>query len=226
MTPPPVLEIVDLSKDYRGLRPLRMRDLTARAGESIAIIGFDQPSAEVFVGLVTGASLPDSGEVRLFGRSTRSIGDSAEWLSIVDRVGIVSDRAVLLDRFSVTQNLAMPFTLDIEPPPADVRVRAEALAEESGIPQARWPDAVAAGGAPVRTRVRLGRALALDPQLLLLEHATATLDLDEADAFGRDVKAIAIRRQIAVVCATADKRFARAVGTRVVTLDAASGRLR
>src|SRR6516162_8521097 len=115
MTPPPVLEIVDLSKDYRGLRPLRMRDLTARAGESIAIIGFDQPSAEVFVGLVTGASLPDSGEVRLFGRSTRSIGDSAEWLSIVDRVGIVSDRAVLLDRFSVTQNLAMPFTLDIEP---------------------------------------------------------------------------------------------------------------
>jgi len=39
-----------------------------------------------------------------------------DWLAAVDRFGIVSERAVLLDVLSVVQNLAVPFTLEIEPP--------------------------------------------------------------------------------------------------------------
>ena len=119
-----VLELSDVSKDYRGLRPLRIASLELRAGEHIAIIGLDQTTAEVFVNLVTGATLPDRGDVRLFGRSTASITDSADWLAVVDRFGIVSPRAVLLESLTVVQNLAMPFTLDIEPPAEDIRRRA------------------------------------------------------------------------------------------------------
>jgi hypothetical protein len=65
--------------------------------------------------MATGASLPDRGDVRLFGRSTSAIADSADWLSVVDRFGIVSSRAVLLDALTVVQNLAMPFTLEVDP---------------------------------------------------------------------------------------------------------------
>ena len=106
------------------------------AGDATAIVGVDQPMAETFVNLATGATLPDRGEVKVFGRPTSSINDSAEWLAIVDRFGIVSERAVLLDALSVIQNLAMPFTLEIEPPPDDVRIRAEQLAREVGLPEA------------------------------------------------------------------------------------------
>ena len=104
----------------------------------MALLGFDQPTAEVFVNLATGATLPDGGEVRVFGRPTRAIDDSADWLATVDRFGIVSERAVLLDALSVIQNLAMPFTLEIEPPPDDVRQRAEALAHEVGLAASAW----------------------------------------------------------------------------------------
>src|SRR5207245_701398 len=156
-----------------GLRPLRIHELTVAAGEPVALLGFDQHTAEVFINLITGASLPDAGRVRLFGRATSEIADSADWLSSVDRLGIVSERAVLLEQLTVIQNLAIPFTLDIEPPAEDVRVRAQQLAIEAGLPEAVWSRAVAELDAVGHARVRAGRAIALDPEVLLLEHVSA-----------------------------------------------------
>ncbi len=222
---PAVLEFAAMSKDYRGLRPLRIANLIVAAAEQVAVLGFDQVSAEVFINLSTGATLPDAGRISVFGRPTSAIGDGADWLTTIDRFGIVSDRAVLLDQLTVIQNLAMPFTLEIEPPPDDVRMRAESLAREVGLPPAAWGRAVAELNAASRARVRLGRALALDPDVLLLEHISATLDRDDVPAFGADVRAIATRRGIALLAATADEVFARAVAARVLILEPSTGRL-
>ena len=130
---PLALAIAGLTKDYRGLRPLRIQQLTVGHDDTVAILGFDQASAEVFVNLVTGATLPDAGTVHVFGHATSAIADGDEWLQTLDRFGIVTERAVLLDQLTVVQNLAMPFTLDIEPPPDDVRARAGGIAQEVGL---------------------------------------------------------------------------------------------
>ena len=111
------VELSSVSKQYGALRPLRIEQLSIAPDDRIALVGLDQPAAEVFVNLVTGASLPDAGTIRVFGRSTLEIADSADWLSTLDRFGIVSDRAPLIDALSIVQNLSMPFTLEIEPPP-------------------------------------------------------------------------------------------------------------
>jgi ABC-type transporter Mla maintaining outer membrane lipid asymmetry ATPase subunit MlaF len=222
---PAVLALDGVSKSYGGLRPLRIRQLTVAHAEQIAIVGFDQATAEVFVNLVTGASLPDAGTVTLFGRSTSAIADSADWLAVVDRFGIVSPRAVLLDALTVIQNLAMPFTLEIDPPADGIRDRAVALATEVGLAEAMWTGPAGDVDAASRARIRLARALALDPAVLLLEHASAGLDAEPRRAFGAHVRAIAARRGTAVVAVTADEAFAAAVAPRVLTLDPASGRL-
>ncbi len=218
-----VLEIAGVSKDYRGLRPLRIHELTVAPGESVALLGFDRPAAEVLINLVTGASLPDAGSVRLFGRETTAISDSADWLTTVDRFGIVSERAVLLEQLTVIQNLAMPFTLDIEPPSDDVHARAARLASEAGLPESTWTRPVAPLDAVAHLRVRLGRALALDPSVLLLEHVSAGLSPADAGSLARDLRALAARRGAALVAATADEAFAGAVAERVLTLDPATG---
>jgi ABC-type transporter Mla maintaining outer membrane lipid asymmetry ATPase subunit MlaF len=221
----PVLELSDVSKDYRGLRPLRIARLEIGAGASVAIVGLDQTAAEVFVNLVTGATLADRGEVKLFGRPTSAIADSADWLAVVDRFGIVSQRAVLLDPLTVTQNLAMPFTLEIEPPPPDIADRARALAREVGLPESTWDRPVGELDAGARGRVRLGRALALDPAIVLLEHPTAEMPPDAAKPYGREIRAVAARRRAALLALTADRAFARAVADRVLAHDAATGAL-
>lgn len=222
---PPIIELTAVSKDYHGLRPLRIEKLALAEGELAAILGLDQPMAETFINLVTGAMLPDRGEVKIFGRPTASIDDSADWLSVVDRFGIVSERAVLLNALSVIQNLSIPFTLDIDPPPDDVRERAILLAEEVGLRQADWLRPVSELDAEGRVRIRAARALALDPKVLLIEHASAGLTPDAATALGADVRQIALRRGCALLAVTADPRFASAAAPRVLTLDPASGRL-
>ena len=223
---PTVLEIAGVSKAYGGLRPLRIESLRVAEGEHVAVLGFDAPTAEVFLNLVTGASLPDTGELTIFGRSTSGIADSADWLSTIDRIGIVSERAVLLEQLTVVQNLALPFTLDIEPPPDAIRSQAETLAAEVGLPPKTWEKPVAGLDATGRLRVRLGRALALGPGVLLLEHASAACERNDVARIGREIHAIGERRRVAIVAATADAAFAQAVATRILTLEPATGRLR
>ena len=212
-------------KDYHGLRPLRIEHLSVPAGGQTALIGFDQPMAETFVNLVTGATLPDRGTVMLAGRPTSAINDSTDWLAVVDRFGIVSERAVLLPALSVVQNLSIPFTLEIDPPPADIRARAEQLATETGIEAADWPRAVGDLHPVSHLRLRLARALALDPDILLLEHASAALQRGEVAAIGSRIREIASRRGLALLAVGADDEFALAVAARVLRLDQATGHL-
>jgi nitrate/nitrite transport system ATP-binding protein len=221
----PVLTLTGVSKQYGGLRPLRIQQLTVAAGEHVALLGFDRASAEVFVNLVTGAMLPDAGRVTQFGRPTSDIADSSAWLALVDRFGIVSERAVLLETLSVVQNLAMPFTLEIEPPPAHVTERAEKLASEVGLAPTAWHRPVADLEASGRARARLGRALALDPAVLLLEHVSAGLDAAAGRRLARDIRQLATRRGAATVAISADDRFATAIATRVLALEPATGGL-
>lgn len=221
----PVLEIVGLSKDYRGLRPLRLQALTLAAGEHVALVGFDAQSAEMLVNLVTGATLPDAGTITVFGRLTSAIADSDDWLTFVDRFGIVSPRAVLLDGMTVLQNLALPFTLAIEPPPAEIAARAAALATEVGLSADVLERRVGELPAGAQMRVRLARALALDPSLLMAEHASAGVDRADVVGLAEDLRRVAKGRGVALVVATADEAFAAAVGARVFTWQPATGRL-
>jgi ABC-type transporter Mla maintaining outer membrane lipid asymmetry ATPase subunit MlaF len=188
-------------------------------------MGIDQPAAEVFINLVTGASLPDTGAVRVFGRHTVEIADSADWLSTLDRFGIVSERAALLDALSIVQNLAVPFSLEIEPPPPESRDQATRLAREVGLPEGAWDRPVGELDATARVRVRLARALAFNPSILLLEHASATVPPPKTAPLARDVRAIVEARGTAVIALTMDHEFAGAMAARTLTLEPATGRI-
>jgi ABC-type lipoprotein export system ATPase subunit len=226
MTDAYVLQLVSVRKQYQSLRPLRLNDLRLDAGERLALSGLDAGAAEVLVNLVTGASLPDEGEVRVLGRATASIADGDEWLSSLDRFGIVSPRAVLLDAATVLQNLVMPLTLAIDEIPHDAERKARALALEAGIGDDWLDRPVAALPAAVKARVHLVRAIALEPALLLLEHPTVGFGVGEGKAFGESIARVALGRPLTVLMISEDADFALAASTRRLALHAASGDLK
>jgi len=221
----PVLELSGISKAYGGLRPLRMRALSVTTGEVVALAGFDQTTAEVFVNLATGATLPEEGTVRVFGRATADIEDSADWLATVDRFGIVSERVVLLEQFTPLQNIAMSLTLDVDPLPVDVRRQAEALAREAGVDDTAFDRAVGDSGVALRHRVRLARALATSPAMLLIEHPIAGLDPHEIAPLAVDITRVAATRGVAVIVLAADASTATPFAHRVLTLNGGTGEL-
>jgi len=226
MTPEsPVVEMTAVVKNYSTLRPLRIASLSVARTERVAIGGIDAVGAEVFLNLVTGASLPDGGEIRVFGQSTAAVADGDEWLASLDRFGIVSERAVILEAATVAQNLALPFTLEIDPLTSETRARVRALAEECDIAPA-WIERHAGDiPAEVRARIHLARAIALDPQLLLMEHPTAALAEEERAAFGALVARVCGARALTVIAITLDELFASTAAQKTVTLQPATGQL-
>jgi putative ABC transport system ATP-binding protein len=221
--PGPRLELLNVLKDYRGLRPLRIAHLTVAAGERVALSGVDAPGAEVLVNLITGASVPDQGVVTVDGVDNAAMADGDAWLSSLDRFGIVSERAVMLEGSTLLQNLALPLSLEIDAIAPETKRRVEALAREVGLPSARL--AVRAGDAPPpdRMRAQVARALALDPRLLLLEHPTVHLPRESVAGFGRDVAEMAERRGLSVLAITEDDDFAKPFAARWVKVIAGTG---
>ncbi len=107
----PLIEVRDVVKDFRGLRPLRVQQLDLQEHQSIALLGFDQATAEVLVNLITGAILPDTGSITVFGQLTSAIADAEAWVHTLDQFGLISERAVMLDQLTTEQNLALPLSL-------------------------------------------------------------------------------------------------------------------
>jgi ABC-type polar amino acid transport system ATPase subunit len=92
-----------------------------------------------------------------------------------------------------------------------------------GLDAATWDEPVGRLDPAGWLRVRFGRAIALEPAILLLEHASAALPRNAVAAAGAQMRAVAQERGIALVALTADEPFARAVAGTVVRLEAATG---
>jgi len=220
------IAVRDVQKNYHALRPLRIRSLDVREGESVALLGFDRAAAEVFVNLITAATVPDSGEVRIFGQPTTTIADADAWLSSLDVFGVLSERAVVLDNMSIEENLTMPLTLALHDVDSSVRAKVESVAAEVGLSSADMARPVGALSSSGRLRLRLGRALAPDPRILLSEHPNALLEPGDVSPFAADYSRIVAARGIASVVLTADLGFAAQVAPRVLTLQPATGELK
>jgi ABC-type transporter Mla maintaining outer membrane lipid asymmetry ATPase subunit MlaF len=221
----PVVHCTGVVKDYRGLRPLRLLDLQVSSGDRVVLGGIDVIGAEVVTNLINGATLPDQGEVRVFGQATHEITDGEAWLAALDHFGVVTARAVLLEGMTVRQNVALPLTIEIDPVPDALLPEVDALAAEAGI-DAQWLDTLAhALPVPMRMRIHLARALALSPRLVLMEHPTAALEAQDRAAFADDVRRVADARGFTLVAVSQDREFARRVATRHLQLHPGTGAL-
>ena len=222
----PLLEVRDVVKDFRALRPLRVQQFDVHEHQSIALLGFDQGMAEVFVNLITGAILPDTGSITVFGLRTSAIADAEAWVHTLDQFGLISERAVMLDQLTTGQNLALPMSLRIESMPDDVRDRVIGIATEVGLSEEELQAKVATLSPLARQRLRLGRALALSPRVLLAEHPNAPLSEEDTRAFAGVFARIVASRRIASLVLTANHEFAASISSAVLTLQPATGVLK
>lgn len=218
-----LVEVSHIVKSYGGLRPFRLEHLAVEAGEVVTIAGPDQQAAAVLTDILTGTTLPDTGSVLVAGHSTSELQGPDAWLAFLDHFGIVNERVVLLDQLSAAANLAVPLTLEIDPMPEAVRVRVERLAGDVGL-GVRELEGPLAGASPMtRLRLRLGRAIAHDPRILIVEHPSVGLSGGAIEAAGELVRALGGSGGRCAIVTTADRRFASAAATRRLAWRAATG---
>jgi len=183
-----------------------VQSLAMQAGDRIAISGLDATAAEVFSTWSTGRSCRTRARSGSSARPRASSGARATGLASLDRFGIVSARAVLLEGSTMLQNLALPFSLEIDELPDHVTARVRGAAGEVGIGSDWLPRRAAEAPPEVRMRAHLARALAVEPAVLLMEHPTAALPRDTVAAFARDVRDVVARRGLTVLAVTRTRR--------------------
>ena len=99
------------------------------------------------------------------------------------------------------------------------------LAVEAGVPMPQLTRPFGEAALEVRARCHLARAVATDPSVVILEHASALTTPADVPAFGRDIARVAEGRHLAVLAFTTDETFARAVARTVYVINAATGTL-
>jgi putative ABC transport system ATP-binding protein len=223
----PLIRLDSVVKAYQGIRPLRIAGFSVHRHDRLVLSGLDEMAAEMFVYLVTGAALPDQGTVQVGGRDTREVATDTEWLASLDRFGIVTRRAVLLESMSVAANLALPLTLAIDPLPAEILARVTRDAADVGLSSDRLGMAATTLSEDARLRVHLARAAAIAPELVMLEHPTAGLDQAASSAgFGDALRTLSASRGFGWIAISEDQAFAAASGGTVLRLDAATGEIK
>ena len=218
----PIIELRGVEKALGDAFPLRINAFTLRARERVVLAGLPGLMGEALMNLIIGASLPEHGDVIVFGTNTKDIRTDTEWLTSLDRFGLVSNRAVLLEQSTIAQNLALPLTLAIDPMAPDVRAKVEALAREVQLRADQLDQPPASVGASAlaatsRTDIHLARALAHDPDVLLLEHPTVSHG--GGGTFGAKLRSVADRRGLSFIAVSDDDRFARDSGATRLRVD-------
>jgi peptide/nickel transport system ATP-binding protein len=173
-----LLEAHDLVKEYGSARVVDRVSLTLRRGETLGLVGESGSGKSTVARMVLRLIEPTGGSVRLNGvdllaakpRELRALRRSMAM--------VFQDPYAALDpRMTVRQTLAEPFAIHGERPAEGLEAKLHALLDEVGLDAAalrRYPHEFSGGQ---RQRINIARALALGPELLVLDEPISALDV-------------------------------------------------
>jgi phospholipid/cholesterol/gamma-HCH transport system ATP-binding protein len=211
----PVVSLRDLHLRYGEHWIHRGVNLEIARGERVALVGGSGSGKTTLLRQTAGLLEPTRGEVRLFGESLRG---GAQARALRRRFGMLFQYGALFSAFSVFDNVAFPLReLKVfdEPTIADLVMLKLDMVEL--LPRhARLLPAELSGG--MMKRAALARALALEPELLLLDEPTAGLDPDRSDSFVRLIRALGEELDLTVLLVTHDVETVAGLSTRVAVL--------
>jgi len=192
--------------------------LAVSRGETLAVLGRSGTGKSVLLRLIIGLESPDSGSVCINGQN---IGDLPldQLGEIRKKMGFLFQHAALYDSLTVGENVAFPLEHHRrELSRSERNGRVKQLLAEVGMEGDldKMPSDISGG---MQKRVGLARALALEPEILLLDEPTAGLDPISSGEIDDLILKLQRERRMASIVVTHDLHSARTIANRLALLD-------
>jgi ABC-2 type transport system ATP-binding protein len=197
-----------LVKSYGPVRAVRGIDVSIDPGETVALLGPNGAGKSTTIDMILGLAQPDSGSVTLFGQPP-SLAVSHGRISGMLQTGSLIPHLTVCELVTMVASL-YPFPMEVE----------ETLRMTSAAGFADRRTTTLSGGQA--QRVRFALALVADPDLLVLDEPTATLDVESRREFWKIMRSVAESGKT-VLFATHYLEEADAYADRIILM--ASGRV-
>ena len=212
------ISITGLSKSFGGQQVLRDIDLCLNKGERVAIIGPSGTGKSTLLRCLNFLDRPEKGQIRIGDLTVDAEkAGNADILALRRRTGFVFQNYALFAnktaRGNITEGLVgvRGLTQQQANARADAILRRIGLADKAG----SYPAALSGGQ---QQRVGIGRAMALDADLMLFDEPTSALDPEWVGEVLDLIRSIAEGRQTMLIV-THEMQFAREIADRVVFME-------
>lgn len=193
-------------------------NLTVKRGDILALVGRSGCGKTTLLRHIIGLTKPQSGKVLLFGENLHAMERVAQ-RRLMNRFGVLFQQGALFSALSVFENVAFPLR---ELKQFDESVIYQLVMHKLTLVELepRYADLLPAeiSGGMVK-RVGLARALALEPELLVLDEPTAGLDPDRSHNFIDLVKQLKKSLGLTVLFVTHDMDTLASLAERVAVLE-------
>jgi polar amino acid transport system ATP-binding protein len=210
------LKLEGVYKSFGSVEVLRGVDLDVAEHEVVCLIGASGSGKSTLLRCINLLERINAGRILLRGEEiTRRDADGN---AVRRRVGIVFQAFNLFPHMTVLQNVTLATTRVLHKPRAEAEADATALLERFGLAdkRAEYPDRLSGGQ---QQRVAIVRALAMQPELMLLDEVTSALDPELVAEVLNVIRELA-DAGMTMVIATHEMSFARDTANRVCFLDA------
>jgi len=206
----PALELCGVAKRYGATEVLQDVNLAIAEGEFVAIVGFSGSGKTTLVNLLAGLAQADAGEVLKAGRPVRGPGP--------DR-GVVFQSYSLLPWLTVSENVSLAVDCVFAGSPrAERAARTARYVEMVGLSAAAYKRPAELSGG-MRQRVAVARALAANPDVLLLDEPLSALDALTRANLQDEITRIWNEEKKTVLLITNDVDEALILADRIIPLD-------
>jgi phospholipid/cholesterol/gamma-HCH transport system ATP-binding protein len=214
----PAIAVKDLHKSFGEQKVLNGVTLSLGRGETLAVLGRSGTGKSVLLRIIIGLQKPDSGSVHIHGQEITCL-DLDQLGEIRKKMGFLFQHAALYDSLTVEQNVAFPLQHHKrEMSKSEQNDRARELLAEVGMEGhlEKMPSDLSGG---MQKRVGLARALALGPDILLLDEPTAGLDPISSSEIDDLVLKLQKEHHMASIVVTHDLHSAKTIADRLALLN-------